>query len=270
MDPFKGITAVVTGASKGLGEAYAMELARRGADLVLVARSADALERVATAARRHGGAVDVVPADLADPEGPATLVAELAARGHRVDLLLNNAGAGSVGPFFTRPLDPNLDSVRLNVIGLVALTGLIGRDMLDRGSGGIVNVASTAAFQPFPYQAGYAATKAFVLSFTEAVAEETRGTGLRVMVAHPGATATGFFDGTTAVMDPRVTDSPAYVAARTLDDFARGRTASYPGRPLNRAATWTARFLPRRTTTRLAAALSRRLGLHDVRDAHAA
>ncbi|NUT51220.1 MAG: SDR family NAD(P)-dependent oxidoreductase [Saccharothrix sp.] len=221
---------------------------------------------MAEAARRHGVAVDVVPADLADPDGPASLVAARAARGHRVDLLVNNAGAGSVGPFFSRPFEQALDSVRLNVTGLMALTGLVGRDMLDRGSGGIVNVASTAAFQPMPYQAGYAATKAFVLSFTEAVAEETRGTGVRVMVAHPGATATGFFDGTTATLDPRVADSPESVAARTLDDFARGRTASYPGRPLTRVGTWVARFLPRRTVTRLVAALNRKLGFHEVRD----
>src|SRR5690606_37197410 len=121
----------------------------------------------------------------------------------------------------------------LNISALLTLTHALGGQMVALGAGGIINVASTAAFQPMPYQASYAATKAFVLSFTEAVAEELRGTGVRIMGAHPGATDTGFFDSSSHVMDPRVTDSPAFVASRTLDDFARGRSASYPGRRLN-------------------------------------
>ncbi|MFG2721745.1 SDR family NAD(P)-dependent oxidoreductase [Streptomyces sp. NPDC048416] len=123
-----------------------------------------------------------------------------------------------------------------------------------------------AAFQPMTYQASYAATKAIVLSFTEAHAEEVRGTGVRVMAAHPGALDTGFFDGTTASMDPKTTDTPADVAASTLDDCARGRSISFPGRASNRAGTWASRLLPRTTIARITGNLNRKAGFDAVRD----
>ncbi|WP_311771302.1 SDR family NAD(P)-dependent oxidoreductase [Actinophytocola algeriensis] len=129
----------------------------------------------------------------------------------------------------------------------------------------MINVSSTAAFQPMPYQASYAATKAVVLSFTEALAEELRGSGVHVMTAHPGAIATGFFDGTSATIDPAA-DTAATVAARTLDDYARRRAVSYPGRRVHRALTWPARLLPRTVVTRVAGAFNRRHGLHEVVD----
>ncbi|MFE3739766.1 SDR family NAD(P)-dependent oxidoreductase [Streptomyces sp. NPDC059096] len=267
MHRYRGTTALVTGASKGLGRAYAQELARRGAHLVLVARSAPALERLASEIRaEHHVDTRVIGADLSDPAGPTAVAEELHRQGVAVDLLVNNAGLGSVGPFFTRPLAQQVRSVDVNVNGLMLMTRLIGAGMLERGSGGIINVASTAAFQPMPYQASYAATKAFVLSFSEALTAELRGTGVHVMAAHPGATDTGFFDHTTAVMDAKRTDSPTRVAAKTLDDFARGRTASYPGRPLFRASTWPVRFLPRTTVTRMTAGLNRHMGFHEAQD----
>ncbi|MFD8163904.1 SDR family NAD(P)-dependent oxidoreductase [Streptomyces malaysiensis] len=267
MHSYRGTTTLVTGASKGLGRAYAHELARRGSHLVLVARSHTALEQIAAEIRaEHGVDARVIAADLSDPSGPATVLDELTGQRITVDLLLNNAGMGSVGPFFSRPFEQSLESVEVNVTGLMRMTRLIGADMVERGSGGIINVGSTAAFQPMPYQASYAATKAFVLYFTEALAEELRGTGVRVMGAHPGATDTGFFDNTTAVMDPRVTDRPEAVAAKTLDDFARGKAASYPGRRLHRVSSWAARFLPRTAVTRGVAVMNRKLGHHEVQD----
>lgn len=268
-DDYRGVTALVSGASKGLGRAYALELARRGARPILLARSEQDLRQLAAELReRHDGPEpEIITGDLAAPDGPARMVDELRERGLTVDLLLNNAGAGSVGPFLRRPLGPQLGTVGLNVDGLLALTHAIGADMVARGSGGIINVSSTAAFQPMPFQATYAATKAFVLSFTEALADELRGTGVHVMAAHPGAVTTGFFDGTTATIDPRASDTPQYVAARTLDDYARRRPVSYPGRPLTRATTWIARFLPRTAVVRVAGALNRRLGFHEVVDA---
>jgi short-subunit dehydrogenase len=260
-----GTTALVTGASKGIGRAFAHELARRGANLVLVARSTEMLEELAAEIRtRHPVTVRTLAADLSAPDGPAHVVRELGDT--TVDLLINNAGMGSVGPFLDRPYRQHRQSVDLNIHGLMALTYEIGGRMVARGSGGIINVSSTAGFQPMPYQAGYAATKAFVLSFTEALAHEVRGSGVRVMAAHPGATATGFFDGTTATMDPRVTDSPERIARRTLDDFARGRLNSYPGRPLNRAQTLAARLLPRATVVRATGAVNRHLGHHTATD----
>ncbi len=267
MHAYTNTTALVTGASKGLGEAYARELASRGAHLVLVARSADTLHALADEIRTtHSVRVDVIAADLSDRQAPQRVVDTVDGLGLDVDLLVNNAGMGAVGPFFSRPLSPNLQSVDVNVTALVGLVHLLGARMVERGSGGIVNVASTAAFQPMPYQASYAATKAFVLSFTEAVAEEVRGTGVRVMAAHPGATATGFFDRTTVSINPRFADASVGVAARTLDDFARGRAVSFPGRVSQRTGVWASRVLPRTTVTRLTGALNRRLGLHDVSD----
>ncbi|PJN04874.1 dehydrogenase [Streptomyces sp. CB01201] len=267
MHDYANTTALVTGASKGLGEAYARELASRGAHLVLVARSADALHALAGQLRKaHSVRVDVIAADLSDRRSPQAVVDAVGELGLDVDLLLNNAGMGSVGPFLSRPLEPNLQSVDVNVTALIGLVHLLAPGMVERGRGGIVNVASTAAFQPMPYQASYAATKAFVLSFTEALAEEVRGTGVRVMAAHPGATDTGFFDRTTATMDPRATDTPADVAARTLDDFARGRSISFPGRAYNRVGAWAARLLPRTAVARVTGNLNRRAGFDDVSD----
>lgn len=265
---YRGITALVTGASKGLGREYALELARREARVILLARSGGDLRELAAEIReRHGGPdAEVITGDLAAPDGPERILRELRDRGLTVDLLINNAGAGSAGPFLGRPIGPQLDSVALNVGGLLALTHGIGADMVARSSGGIINVSSTAAFQPLPYQASYAGTKAFVLLFTEALAEELRGTGVHVMAAHPGAIATGFFDGTSATIDPRAADAPATVAARTLDDYARRRAASYPGRTMNRVLTWPARLLPRTAAARVAGNVNRRLRLHETVD----
>ncbi|MFE3456845.1 SDR family NAD(P)-dependent oxidoreductase [Nocardiopsis aegyptia] len=239
------------------------ELAVRGAHLVLVARSADALGRLAEELRATRGVrAEVVAADLAAPDGPGEVVAALRERGTEVDLLVNNAGMGAVGPFLAGPFDRDRRSVDLNITGLMALTHAIGSRMLERGSGGILNIASSAAFQPMPYQAGYAATKAFVLSFTEAVAEELRTSDIRVMAAHPGATDTGFFDDTSATMAAKAV-SPRRVAGRILDDFSRGRTISFPGRVSDRVLTFLPRLLRRSTTARLAGGFNRRIG-HDA------
>lgn len=267
MDDFRGRTALVTGASKGIGRAYAEELADRGADVILVARSEQALARLADDIRaRHTTKVTAIAADLGTADGTRRLLQQLAAHEIHVDLLINNAGMGAVGPFLNGPLERHHRSIDLNITGLTTLTYELGRSMVARGAGGIINVASTAAFQPMPYQASYAATKAFVLSFTEALAEELRGTGVHVMAAHPGGTDTSFFDGTTATMNPALVDTPARVAADTLDDYARRRGASYPGRFTNHASTVASRFLPRRTVTRLTATINRKLGLHQARD----
>ncbi|WP_394619549.1 SDR family NAD(P)-dependent oxidoreductase [Lentzea sp. JNUCC 0626] len=260
---YQGQTALVTGASKGLGRAYALELARRGARVIVLARSEESLR---TLAAEIQGA-EVIVADLT--AGPEQVMRALEERGLTVDLLVNNAGAGIAGPFLTRPLDAQRSSVALNVDGLLALTHAIGTGMVARGSGGIINVASTAAFQPMPYQASYAASKAFVLSFTEALAEELRGSGVHVMAAHPGPVATAFFDGTSATIHP-MADTPEDVAVRTLDDFARRRTASFPGRAVmrfvNRAMTSSSRVLPRAAVTRITGVLNRKLGMHEVVD----
>ena len=263
---YRGITALVTGASKGLGRALALELARRGARLILVARSEDQLRELAAEIRqRHGQDADVVAGDLIAPDGPQQILREISDRGLTVDLLVNNAGAGDAGAFLRRPLEPQLRTIELNVNGLLALTHAIGGELVARGSGGIINVASGAAFQPMPFQATYAASKAFVLSFSESLAEEFRGSGVHVMASHPGPIATGFFDGTTATMLAGA-DTAERIAARTLNDYAKRRAASYPGKPRYRAITWLGRMLPRVTTARLTGAVNRRLHYDEVVD----
>jgi short-subunit dehydrogenase len=264
---YRGVTALVTGASKGLGRALALELARRGARLVLVARSEGQLRELAAEIRqRHGGQdAEVIAGDLIAPDGPQQIFRELGDRGLIVDLLVNNAGAGDAGAFLRRPLEPQLRTIELNINGLLALTHAIGGELVARGSGGIINVASVAGFQPMPFQATYAASKAFVLSFSESLAEELRGSGVHVMASHPGPIDTGFFDGTTATMQTGA-DTPERIAARTLDDYAKRRPASYPGRPQYRVITWVGRVLPRVVAARVTGAVNRRLRYDEVVD----
>ena len=139
------------------------------------------------------------------------------------------------------------------------------RQLVARGSGGIINIASAAAFQPMPFQATYSASKAFVLSFSESLAEELRGSGVHVMASHPGPIDTGFFDGVTATIQAGA-DTSERIAARTLDDYAKRRPASYPGRPRYRAITWLARVLPRAAVARVTGTANRRLRYDQVVD----
>jgi uncharacterized protein len=192
---YKGQRALVTGASSGIGAAFARELARRGTDLVLVARSHDKLTALADElSASFGVATEVAVADLAKPNAAIELAAELRGRGLQIDILVNNAGFGLFALLHEADDAALADMIRVNVAALVDLTRLYLPDMLERDRGAIINVASTAAFQPVPYMAVYGATKAFVLSFTEALWAETRGTGVRVTAICPGATDTAFFD----------------------------------------------------------------------------
>ncbi|PYQ22955.1 MAG: hypothetical protein DMF81_10360, partial [Acidobacteria bacterium] len=186
-----GRRAVVTGASSGIGEAFARGLARRGFHLVLVARRADRLQKLAG---EVGGAdrALAIPLDLAAPGGPSALEAELARRGLAVDLLVNDAGVGLTGPFHDQPLDRMLAMIDLNTRAVVELTRRFLPGMIERRSGEVVNVVSTSAFQPVPFFAVYAASKAFVLSFTEALAGELKGSGVVVQALCPGLTDSEF------------------------------------------------------------------------------
>ena len=186
--------ALVTGASGGIGEALARRLAARGCHLVLVARTEPALEKLAgELSAAHGLDVEVLPADLITEEGVARVEARLANEGvPPVDLLVNNAGYGSAG--FFGELDPSrvAGEVRLNVLALVRLTRAAVPGMVARGGGAVLNVSSVAGLQPIPNMATYAATKAFVTSFSEALHEELRGRGVTVTALLPGFTRTGF------------------------------------------------------------------------------
>jgi short-subunit dehydrogenase len=183
-------TVLITGATSGIGLAIARRYAREGYDLALAARTNAKLAEIAR--ELSTVRVDTFAADLAHPTGAAELAAAVADAGLSVDILVNNAGAGLHGRFSDTPLERELDLVRLNMASVLVLTKALLPAMLARGRGHIVNVASVAAFLPGPYQSVYYASKAFLLSFSDALAEELRGTGVGVTAVCPGPTATGF------------------------------------------------------------------------------
>ena len=186
-------TVLITGASSGIGRELAKCFAADGSRLVLVARRGGALESWAAELRQSCKIqAQVFTADLAHPETPNRLTAHLQTAGLKVDILVNNAGFGAQGPFAQLPVDRQLEMIQVNIAALTHLTRLLLPRMIERRRGGILNVASTAAFQPGPLMAVYYATKAYVLSFSEAIAEELRGTGLTITTLCPGPTETNF------------------------------------------------------------------------------
>lgn len=193
-----GTTALITGASSGLGVAYAHQLAERGADLVLVARRQERLEALAVElAEKYGTVSTVIPLDLARPDAVAELVADLRQRDITVGTLINNAGFGTFGMFVDLDPDRELEEIAVNVTALTALTQALLPDLLATAltnphGAALVNLASTAAFQPLPHMAVYGASKAYVLSLTQALWYETRATGLKVLAVCPGPVATEF------------------------------------------------------------------------------
>lgn len=188
-------TALVTGASSGIGETFARQLASKKIDLVLVARSQDKLEQLATElAAQHQIKTKVVAKDLTEKEAGKAVLEEIQAEGLTIDLLINNAGFGDYGAFSDRPLSKQLAMVQLNISVLVELTGLFLPIMQQRGSGTIINISSIAGFQPLPYLSVYAATKAFVLNFTEALWAENKDTGVNILAVCPGPTESEFFE----------------------------------------------------------------------------
>jgi uncharacterized protein len=221
--------ALVTGASSGIGEAFARSLAARGVETVLVARRRDRLEALAA---ELPGMSEVLPADLLSDEGVAVVERRLRRSDDPIDLLVNNAGFGAYGAFEDLPLDAQIRMVDLNVAALVRLTHVAIEQLRARRTGGVINVGSMAGLQPNPYSAVYGGTKAFVRSFTEAVHDEMRGTGVRVMLLAPGFTDTEFQDVADLQLSPVAAAAlmPVQpVVDRALRDFARGRAVCVPG-----------------------------------------
>ncbi|MCF7551691.1 SDR family oxidoreductase [Pseudonocardia sp. WMMC193] len=245
-------TVLITGASSGIGAAFAREVARRGSDLVLVARRAARLE--ALAAELPDVTVHVIPLDLGRPEAPAELLAEVDRRGIEVTALVNNAGFGDHGQVHAQDPDRLQQMVQLNVGTLVGLS----RAFLPRlraGTGYLVNVASVAAYQPIPNMAVYAASKAFVLSFTEALWYETRGTDLRVLCLSPGLTSTEFLDvaGDAAAGRATAMQTPEQVVATALHALDGRSTPSVVSGRVNRVTSNLHRLFPRRLGVELTA-----------------
>lgn len=255
-------TALVTGASAGIGTELARLFARDGWNLVLVARSRDGLERVGRElAASFGAACHVVPADLADPAAPQAVYDAVQALGLQVDALVNNAGFGLMGSFVDTgreaptDLQRELEMLQVNVVALTHLSKLFLPAMVKRGRGYVLNVASTAAFQPGPLMAVYYASKAYVLSFSEALSVELAGTGVTATVLCPGATRTDFqaaanMEGSRLFRAGHVMTA-ARVAELGYNAMLAGRSSVVTG-AVNRVMAAGTRFIPRRLAARMA------------------
>ncbi len=252
-------TALVTGATSGIGLELATLLARDRHDLVLVARTRDRLESVARGlVEEFGVRALVFPFDLARPDAPREIVLELSRQGLNVDVLVNNAGFGVHGPFASTPIDADREQLQVNVAALTELTKRLLPGMLERRRGRILNLASTAAFQPGPLMAVYYASKAYVLSFSEALANELSGTGVTVTALCPGPTITEFqkragIEGTALFTGPLVMTA-SDVALAGYRGMQRGQRLVIPGFG-NNVLVQALRVTPRRVAT----AVSRRI-----------
>lgn len=243
-------TALITGASSGIGAEFARVLAAQGSDLILVARSKDKLEALAEQLRSaHGGQVVVIASDLGKPGAATRLKAEVVKRGFAVDLLVNNAGFGSAGAFAKEDATRNQQMIALNVAAVVDLAQAFLPEMLAVQRGAIINVASSAAFQPTPFMAVYGASKAFVLSFSESLWAEARGKRVKVLALCPGPVDTPFFEATgvpglrKTVPKPMMMGVEA-VVAEALAGLAAGKSVVVPGLP-NKFTSFLPRLMPR-------------------------
>lgn len=245
---------LITGASAGLGAEFARQCVRRGDEVVLVARREDRLRQLAS---KLGEKAHVIAADLADPEMATRVVAETIARGMWVRTLVNNAGFGLRGRFDELSLARQLEMIDLNIRALTNLSFVVINDMVLKGGGSILNVASTAAFQPGPRMAVYFATKAYVLSFTEALHEEWKDRGIKVSALCPGPTRTEFGEvagiRTLGQFDRLAMDSEPVVRAG-LEGLDANRAVIIPG-ALNKAGAWSTRLAPRSVVRRIAGSL---------------
>ncbi len=257
-DFYRGRTALVTGASSGIGAETARQLGAAGARVILVARREDALTGVAQDIRQRGGTAVVVAADL-EPAGAAQALVDRLGD-ETVDVLVNNAGFGVQGPFLDADVGAAEGMVGLNVAALTGLTRRLMPGMIDRRRGGVLNVASIAAFTPAPSFAVYAATKAYVVSFSEALHQETRGTGVRVTCLCPGPVRTEFGD-RAGMADAFFSGaaSSEEVARAGLAGLARDRRRVVPGW-FNKVQTAATRFVPRGALLKATGAIMKRAG----------
>ncbi len=246
-------TTLITGASSGIGAAFARKLAARGRNVFLVARSEDKLIALCNEIGRLTSIrAQYLALDLQQPDAGALLLEEAGKRGFEIEMLINNAGFGSMGDFVKLDLDRELEMIQLNVRSLVDLTHRFLGPMRERKRGVIINVASTAAFQAVPYMATYAATKAFVLSFSEALWDENRSHGVHVMALCPGVTETNFFQAAGI-------DRPPMRTVETAEDVVETALRALERRKSTVISGWTnlftveaERFVPRSVVTKVA------------------
>jgi short-subunit dehydrogenase len=256
-------TAVVTGASAGLGTEFARLFAADKHDLVLVARRRERLDGLAAELEKeHGVRVHVLPEDLADERAPERIAAELSRRAIDVEFLVNNAGFGTTGAFADLEPAREIEMMHVNVTAVVILTRLLLPPMIARRSGRVLNIGSTAGFQPGPFMAVYYASKAFLNSFTEALSFELRGTGVTATLCCPGPTATEFpqiAGNDKSRLFQMAAMEPAAVAAQAYRAMRRGRPMVIPG-VSNKLGLQSLRVSPRAAVRRITAALNRAPG----------
>jgi uncharacterized protein len=259
MYDYNGKTALITGASSGIGEAFAKILAAKGMNLVLVARSEGKLQQLAAELeRQHGVRVGVIPADLSEVGVAQKIYRSAKEQGWQVDLLVNNAGFSTYGYFETISPEREQAEITVNVASLVDLNHAFIPDMLEKGGGGVINVGSIGGFAPLTRQAVYGATKAFVLSFSQALHEEYRKRGLKVLALCPGAVATNFNE----VIDVDINikgATPEFVVKAALNAFERGKSVVVPGASNKLMAAILPRILPRDTVVRVMDRISKQL-----------
>ena len=248
-------TALITGASNGIGLELARIHAKRGGDLVLVARSQDKLNQLADElrAQHHDIQITVIAQDLAMPHAAQSVFAQTEQLGIQVDILINNAGIGGHGRFFERELAKEQQMIQLNITTLTELTHLYLQGMVARRSGKILNVSSTASFMPGPLQAVYYATKAYVTSFSQAVAEEVREFGISVTALCPGAVDTGFMEagdlqGVKVLENAKSAQSVAKCGYQAMLD---GELVAFNEGKLKFALEWVVPLLPRKTALKM-------------------
>jgi len=251
-------TALITGASSGIGAAFAHALAKRQAKLVLVARSKDKLDSLAQQLQeQYQIQVEVLVQDLITPGAANNVFEAVTQKNIAIDLLINNAGFGDYGCFSESSLQKQLEMIQLNISTLVELTYRFLPQMQQRGSGSIINVSSIAAFQPIPYMSVYAATKAFVLSFSEALWAENREKGVKVLAVCPGPTKTKFFDVAgfaqlaSASSDHQRSASPESVVKEALKALDGDSSTVVPGGLANQIIVNVSRFFPREALVKL-------------------
>ncbi|WP_128104102.1 SDR family oxidoreductase [Paenibacillus sp. DCT19] len=245
--------ALITGASSGIGEVFAIDMASKGMNVVLVARSVSKLDNLAARIKRtYQVKAEVIVADLSQAEAPQQIYEECQRRGLQINMLINNAGFATHGLFEELDNMRQQEEIMLNVLAVTNMTHLFLPAMLQNRRGTVINVASTAAFQPDPYMAVYGATKAFVLSFTEALYEENRKRGVQFLALCPGSTDTSFFDivgAEEASVGKR--DTPQHVVQVAMKALKSGKSYAVPGS----RNYWVAQFvrlIPRRQILQIA------------------
>ena len=256
---FRGKWALVTGASSGIGSALARELAGRGAKLILTARRKDRLDALAAELGAKGTETRIVAADLNNSAAPKQIYDATEGAGFAVDVLINNAGLGQYGAFYLSNPEQEVSQVRVNCEAMVRLSRLFVPRMMERRQGWVLVLASTASFQPVPYLSTYAATKAFVLSFSEALSTELQGTGVSVLALCPGPTRTEF----QKVADVEHTGVPSFaymdaptVVRQAIESARRGKAVRING-VINTIMAQTTRFAPRALVRRISGAMFR-------------